>query len=331
MAWVRLDDQFFDHRKVVDLSKDAKLLFLSALAYCAAQARTGILTPAAVRIVAAKADVKAGPVAAELVKAGLWEPFEEGYVVHDFNVYNPTPEQLAARKKGNADRQREFRERQKGATGNAEGGASNNGNGQGNTSRNAVTNPVTDGMTNATKATLRNDVTSRARLNPFPDPFPDPDVIRSASGKTTDQTEGSTRGEAQGDAPPVGRSSVYSVPSSKSDQQALIAQAIRENPHWENIILRDVYPKAQKDRIHYACAVVVNWLNGDGTPDAPKASGNLPARKLSAQEQRIAADIAANNAFVDGMKDQISQSLGRSLPAPAVTIFENGDTPHVTH
>ena len=102
MSWTKLDDQFFTHPKVIDLPKDAKLLYLSALAYCAGQLTDGLITPGALRVVAATVDVSRAD-AAELVSAGLWEKVEAGWQVHDYLEYQPTRDKALAIKQARAE------------------------------------------------------------------------------------------------------------------------------------------------------------------------------------------------------------------------------------
>lgn len=74
MPWLKLDDSFFDHEKILDRSKDAKLLHLAALTYCAARSPHGVLSPAAVRVCAAKVDIdNRDQTVTELLRARLWE------------------------------------------------------------------------------------------------------------------------------------------------------------------------------------------------------------------------------------------------------------------
>jgi hypothetical protein len=95
MTWVKLDDQFFAHPKVIDLPKDAKLLYLAGLTHCAAQLTDGALSGGAVRAITALVDVDRS-VTQQLVDAGLWEVTEAGYAVHDYLKYNRTGEQVKA-------------------------------------------------------------------------------------------------------------------------------------------------------------------------------------------------------------------------------------------
>ena len=136
MSWLKLDDAFFDHEKILDRSKDAKLLHLAALTYCAARSPYGVLSPTAIRVCAAKVEVTAlQKVVGELLDAQLWEPVPPdspvqpvppgSYQIHDFTLYNPTPEQAEAlraarrsdeRRHADALRQRHKRERDKAMT-----------------------------------------------------------------------------------------------------------------------------------------------------------------------------------------------------------------------
>lgn len=110
MAWVKLDDQFFANPKVIDLPKDAKLLYLGGLTHAAAQLTDGALTPGAVRLIAAMVDVDRSHAAA-LVTAGLWDVDGDNYIIHDYHSYNRTAEQVKADRDANAKRQDRYRGR----------------------------------------------------------------------------------------------------------------------------------------------------------------------------------------------------------------------------
>ena len=102
MSWAKLDDQFFTHPKVIDLPKDAKLLFLAALTHCTGQLTNGFITPGALRVVAATVDVSRDE-AQTLVAAGLWETADGGWQVHDYLVYQPTRDKALATKQSRAE------------------------------------------------------------------------------------------------------------------------------------------------------------------------------------------------------------------------------------
>jgi hypothetical protein len=101
MSWIKLDDQFFTHPKIVDLSKDAKLLYLAALTYCGAHLTDGGLTRGALRVVAATVDVP--PETAEvLLAAGLWSAADDGVQISNYLQYQPSRENALALKEARA-------------------------------------------------------------------------------------------------------------------------------------------------------------------------------------------------------------------------------------
>lgn len=97
MTWVRLDEDWADNVKVVSVSKDARLLYIVALCYCAGQENDGRFPARYLPVLGAKAECEdlAGCVG-ELIEVGLWEEAGEGFVqVHDFTEKNPSKERLA--------------------------------------------------------------------------------------------------------------------------------------------------------------------------------------------------------------------------------------------
>jgi hypothetical protein len=109
VTWVKLDDQFFGHPKVIDLSKDAKLLYLAGLTYCSEHLTDGRISPAALRLVAAMVDAPRDATAAELVAAGLWERTTDAYQVHDYLKHQPPAEVVRQKREDARDRMRLLR------------------------------------------------------------------------------------------------------------------------------------------------------------------------------------------------------------------------------
>ena len=108
MSWVRLDDQFADHPKVVGLSSDAFRLHVSAMCYCAAQLTDGRVTALLTRRLTWFVTDTAA-VTNELVTAGLWEQDGDDYLIHDYLEYNPSGDDVRQQRKANADRQAKHR------------------------------------------------------------------------------------------------------------------------------------------------------------------------------------------------------------------------------
>ena len=93
MAWVRIDDEFPDHRKIAGLSNDAFCLHVTAMCWVAKQQTDGKLPSAVLRRLAWRCQDPA-MAAAELETAGVWDKTLEGWEIHDFLTYNPTKEQI---------------------------------------------------------------------------------------------------------------------------------------------------------------------------------------------------------------------------------------------
>lgn len=95
MTFLALDDQFPDHRKVAGLSDAAFRLHVAGLAYCARHLTDGHIPGEEIpRLV--RRFRKTAP--SELVDAGLWMPALNDYVVHDYLQWNPSREQVLARR-----------------------------------------------------------------------------------------------------------------------------------------------------------------------------------------------------------------------------------------
>lgn len=150
MPWVKLDDQFFAHPKVVEVSNEAKLLYLAGLTYCAGQLTDGRIGRGALRAVAASLGLDPA-LAVELVGVGLWSATEAGYAVHDYLEYQPSAEQVRAQRAENARRQAEWRGRRRATRADE---------------RNAVTNGVSNAPRNAP-------------VTPTPYPSPSPREVNS--------------------------------------------------------------------------------------------------------------------------------------------------------
>ena len=124
MPWVRIDDRFPEHEKIVAGGPLAIALQVRALCYCARNLTDGRLSRGIVAMMAHDLD---GFGAADMERAGLWEKTTDGWLVHDYLAYNPSRKQVEAERAAVAERVRKFRENRK-------------------PSRNAVTNaaPVPD-------------------------------------------------------------------------------------------------------------------------------------------------------------------------------------------
>jgi hypothetical protein len=117
MGWVRLDDNFADHPKVIALSDTGFRLYIEALCYSNRQLTDGFI-PMAVYTKLSKQDE-----ADYLIEAGLWEEVHgnvispdllTGYQIRSYTEYQPTREKIEEKREQAKERLRKYRESQKG-------------------------------------------------------------------------------------------------------------------------------------------------------------------------------------------------------------------------
>lgn len=131
MAWVRFDDGFFRHPKVVTAGRDARDLFMASVFYANSNLTDGYIPEGAIRLIAADAGISThAKQTAALLKVGLWLNAEDGYQIHDYLAYQQSATQVKAYREANAKRQEEWRNKKRNKMDNAES--------------NAVTNTVTN-------------------------------------------------------------------------------------------------------------------------------------------------------------------------------------------
>lgn len=95
MAWVKLDDGFPEHPIIDGLSDAAFRLHVAGLCFCSRQLTDGLIPAATVVRLVPKHQPKA---VTELVEAGRWLPVDGGYQLHDYLKYQPSREQVEARR-----------------------------------------------------------------------------------------------------------------------------------------------------------------------------------------------------------------------------------------
>jgi hypothetical protein len=94
MTWVKLDDGFADHPKLVTAGPMASWLHVCALCYCGRHLTDGIIPkPMVPRLSSVP---KPQREADRLVEAGVWEDVGDCYVIHDYHDFQPTREEVLA-------------------------------------------------------------------------------------------------------------------------------------------------------------------------------------------------------------------------------------------
>lgn len=98
MTWVRVDDQFPDHPKLLRLGKQrlpAMGLWVTGLCYSARFLTDGFIPSAALPYGSKR-------IAQLLVDVGLWGTADGGYQIHDYQDYQPTRQQVLETRARNA-------------------------------------------------------------------------------------------------------------------------------------------------------------------------------------------------------------------------------------
>lgn len=111
MPWVKLDDAFPEHPKVLSAGDEAAWMYVCALAYCNRHLTDGFLPSAAVkRLTNHKSPIR---LVMKLVDVGLLEQVDHGFVVHDFLDYQPSKAAIETERAGARERMANVRQRSK--------------------------------------------------------------------------------------------------------------------------------------------------------------------------------------------------------------------------
>jgi|SRR5262245_12062857 len=99
MAWVRLDDGFYDNPKILTAGLAAIGLYVKALAYAARKLTDGFIPESVVCMLGDGEEDLWTDYVLGLVNLGLWHKVERGYQIHDYLSFNPSRAQVEARRK----------------------------------------------------------------------------------------------------------------------------------------------------------------------------------------------------------------------------------------
>lgn len=104
MVWFRVDDGWHSHPKTADVSFEARGLWVTAGSWCSQHLTDGAVPTKMLKLWGAKPKL-----AAELVRSGLWEETETGFLFHDWSALNPRREDVLGKRAADANRKRESR------------------------------------------------------------------------------------------------------------------------------------------------------------------------------------------------------------------------------
>jgi hypothetical protein len=104
MSWFKVDDGFLTHPKVFGIKAGPLALWLRAGLWCAKELTDGVMSARAVKALEAKpAHIQ------ELVERGLWEPYGDGFRIHNFLKYQPSRAQVLKTRNETLQRVRKHR------------------------------------------------------------------------------------------------------------------------------------------------------------------------------------------------------------------------------
>jgi hypothetical protein len=107
MTWVKLDDAFMEHPKIIGLSPAAVCLHIAGLCYSSRNLTDGFIPSTMALRLTATATAKR---LAELTESGVWDAVLEGWWIHDYLTYQPSRSKVLDERAQSAERQRKFRE-----------------------------------------------------------------------------------------------------------------------------------------------------------------------------------------------------------------------------
>ena len=111
MTWVKIDDSFPNHPKIVGLTDKAFRIHISGLCYCGTYLTDGFI-PMTIAKTLCDGDFKH---IADLCEAGLWKEAmsENGFRIHDYLAHQTSKTQVEEKRQTVRERQKRYRERHK--------------------------------------------------------------------------------------------------------------------------------------------------------------------------------------------------------------------------
>jgi hypothetical protein len=111
MTWIRIDDNFPDHPKIIGLSNHAFRTHIQGLCYCGRFLTDGFIPFAAINSMITEPENKPTD---ELESAGLWIRDNKGFHILNYQEYQSTKAEVEVIKARNRERTQKWREKHKG-------------------------------------------------------------------------------------------------------------------------------------------------------------------------------------------------------------------------
>jgi hypothetical protein len=99
MTWVKVDDRFPQHEKVLAAGPEAGWLYICGLCYAARTLSNGVLPRSELQTFSPYPEAQSRDLAVALVDQGLWETTrQQAWVIHDYLRYNPSRADVEAKR-----------------------------------------------------------------------------------------------------------------------------------------------------------------------------------------------------------------------------------------
>jgi hypothetical protein len=113
MPWVKLDDHFADHPKILEAGPVAGFVFIAGLCYANRHLTNGFIPTTAVTSLVKRNGVNVAQISQRLCSVGLWAETTKketrGYQIHDYLEFQPSRASVIKARKTNAKRQAAWR------------------------------------------------------------------------------------------------------------------------------------------------------------------------------------------------------------------------------
>lgn len=110
MAWIRLDDDYMDHPKILALSDGAFRLWHEGIRYCRKLLTDGLVPTAALKLFRYASGKRLDELTTSHCGSDpLWHKVDAGYLVHDYLIWNRSKEHEVQDRAGAKDRAARFR------------------------------------------------------------------------------------------------------------------------------------------------------------------------------------------------------------------------------
>lgn len=106
MSWIKLDDQWMDHPKIIRAGRDARDMWLASITWCAKHLTDGIFPAELLPALAVMAGIDVAncqELARVLLEVCLWESHDGSFRIHDYLEYNPSKEQVESNKRARTE------------------------------------------------------------------------------------------------------------------------------------------------------------------------------------------------------------------------------------